>query len=415
MLASEVAQVKHDADLLSVVGRDVALKRVATTRGGEWAGPCPFCGGADRFRVQPERGLWWCRQCSPDEHWQDIFAYVMRRDGVDFPEAAARLNGGTLSPTFKAARPIGKPDRAQPADWHGVALEAVTACEAALWADTPGARGALDWLHKRGLTDDTLKAWRVGFNPKSQTIAGLWCESGVTLPYFAGDKLHAVNVRRPDSFLRVHPQADKYKMIAGSKRVLFGVAHVAGLPDVMITEGEFDALLIWQEARDLCDVLTMGGAKSMPAGTWLAYLVNGQRFIVATDNDGPGDEAAARWVELLGSKAQRVIVPDGKDVTAYWQAGGNVRDWVKQVCPTVDEWQNLLPDNDPARAMPDEVMPQADLVAVFDAWEQAADPADPKWRRLWAEACQAAGIGLCEDGVTLQPPAAWRAWARQPA
>jgi hypothetical protein len=305
----------------------------------------------------------------------------------------------------------------------------------------------LDWLHKRGLTDDTLKAWRVGYNPKSQTLAGLWCESGVTLPYCAGDKLHAVNVRRPDSFLRTHPQADKYKMIAGSKRVLFGCDHLAGLPDVLITEGEFDALLVWQEARDLRDVLTMGGAKSMPSGAWLAYLVNGQRFIVATDNDGPGNEAAARWLELLGTRAQRVAVPDGKDVTAYWQAGGNVGEWVKQVCPTadtftlaeitgelarrdeiddgasvgsVDDWLNLLPDDDPTCAMPDEVLPQVDtLAALFDAWAQADDQADPKWCGLWAAAEIAAGLPCYEtrqnDAGQWQQvdagPDGWQRWA----
>jgi DNA primase len=64
----------------------VRLKKIATTRDGEFAGPCPFCGGRDRFRVQPQEGLWFCRQCSPDGRWQDAIAFVMRRDGVLFAE-----------------------------------------------------------------------------------------------------------------------------------------------------------------------------------------------------------------------------------------------------------------------------------------------------------------------------------------
>lgn len=41
-------------DLLSLIQRDVRLKRVAGTHGGEYAGPCPFCGeGEDRLRVWP--------------------------------------------------------------------------------------------------------------------------------------------------------------------------------------------------------------------------------------------------------------------------------------------------------------------------------------------------------------------------
>ena len=65
----DTLDLKRSVDLLSLVGRDTRLKKQAGTRGGEYAGPCPFCGGRDRFRVQPEKGLWWCRNCSPDSHW----------------------------------------------------------------------------------------------------------------------------------------------------------------------------------------------------------------------------------------------------------------------------------------------------------------------------------------------------------
>ena len=45
----------------------VGLRRVATTSGGEWSGPCPGCGGTDRLRVWPDhpcgRGIAWCRRC----------------------------------------------------------------------------------------------------------------------------------------------------------------------------------------------------------------------------------------------------------------------------------------------------------------------------------------------------------------
>ncbi|MGI8423994.1 MAG: primase-helicase zinc-binding domain-containing protein, partial [Chloroflexota bacterium] len=93
----DVAALKQSVDLLALVGDATRLRKVASTRGGEYAGPCPFCGGKDRFRVQPERGQWWCRTCSPDERWQDAIAYVERRDGVDFREAYSRLAGGGVS------------------------------------------------------------------------------------------------------------------------------------------------------------------------------------------------------------------------------------------------------------------------------------------------------------------------------
>src|SRR5438094_9406605 len=102
--AIDTGAIKQRTDLLGLIGADTWLKKVASTRGGEFAGPCPFCGGRDRFRVQPERGLWWCRGCG-GERWEDAIAYVMRRDGVGFPEACARLDGRPAAPRRTAASP----------------------------------------------------------------------------------------------------------------------------------------------------------------------------------------------------------------------------------------------------------------------------------------------------------------------
>ncbi len=369
MLIGDIEQVKENADLLAIIGRDTSLKRIATTRGGEYAGPCPFCGGADRLKVQPDRGLWWCRQCSPNDHWQDVIAYVQRRDDVSFTEAMSRLNSGGLSSSFTPARPMHKPTQAIESAseaWQTAAVEVVKQCESALWANTPQARGALDWLHKRGLTNGTLRAWRVGFNLTSRKVSGLWVESGITIPYYAGGILYGINVRRPDAWLRQCSTAarkpDKYRMIYRSRRVLFGVDHLSGKTNVVVVEGELDALLVWQEAHSYVDVLTMGGARQMPQDTWLVYLINGQRFYIATDNDDAGTEAAARWLELVGKKGSRHLPPTGKDVTEYWKNGGNVSEWIASLLDTnsvpARSNETLAPSANRA-ALPDAVVSQS--------------------------------------------------------
>ena len=84
-------------DLLSLVSDDTDLQHL-TQR--EFAGPCPFCGGTDRFHLQSELGRWFCRQCTgepTDAGWQDAIDYVQRRNGLSFREAVAHLNGGTLA------------------------------------------------------------------------------------------------------------------------------------------------------------------------------------------------------------------------------------------------------------------------------------------------------------------------------
>ena len=53
--------------------------------------PCPFCGGTDRFRFTDfaGRGVWICGQCRPEA--ADGVALVRGLLGLDFPDAARRI------------------------------------------------------------------------------------------------------------------------------------------------------------------------------------------------------------------------------------------------------------------------------------------------------------------------------------
>lgn len=80
-------------DIKWLIERDVALRYIAQTNGGEFAGPCPFCGtGDDRFRVWPDhpdgRGRYWCRVCN---RMGDAIDYLCERDQLTFPEALEEL------------------------------------------------------------------------------------------------------------------------------------------------------------------------------------------------------------------------------------------------------------------------------------------------------------------------------------
>ena len=103
----ETSDLKRSVDLLVLASRDTHLKKVSGTRGGEFAGPCRKCGGRDRFRIQPEQGLWFCRNCTG--RWQDAIAYVQWRDGVTFAEACRILGAPEAGPTPTAPPKKPKP------------------------------------------------------------------------------------------------------------------------------------------------------------------------------------------------------------------------------------------------------------------------------------------------------------------
>src|SRR5438067_4287807 len=166
-------------DLLSLVGRDTTLRRVAGTRGGEYAGPCPLCGGEDRFRIQPEQGRWWCRGCR--DRWGDAIDYIRWRDGISFIDACRALGievtaRGTVrrNGLFRrenARIPATAPessrlagDAAEPsATWRVRGEQYVAQAEARLWSDA-GVQ-ARRWLAERGLTEESVRRWNLGYQP----------------------------------------------------------------------------------------------------------------------------------------------------------------------------------------------------------------------------------------------------------
>jgi hypothetical protein len=92
-LAKKIAYHSTQSNILDLV---LDLKHTGTSRRGpEYHGPCPFCGGTDRFTVWPEQGetgRYWCRQCN----WKgDAIQLLRDRDGLSFMEAKRSLGLST--------------------------------------------------------------------------------------------------------------------------------------------------------------------------------------------------------------------------------------------------------------------------------------------------------------------------------
>jgi DNA primase len=151
--------------LLDLFSHDMTLRRVASTRGGEYAGPCPWYGGRDRFWVWPhaERPRYWCRQCNRNG---DAIQYLRDLHGLTYHEACARLglpiDWHPAPPRPHAPKP---PPLAVPPNpvWQAQARAVIERCEQILW--TPAGAQALNYLRRRGLQDDTIQTARLGYHP----------------------------------------------------------------------------------------------------------------------------------------------------------------------------------------------------------------------------------------------------------
>lgn len=353
----DTRELLQHIDLLALIGRDTRLRKVASTNGGEYAGPCPFCGGRDRLRVQPHRYRWWCRQCGGN-HWSDAIAYVRKRDGKSFEEACRELSGDMV-PQFKNAV-MAKTNETRPPTcppskkWQSRARELLFECESNLWGDR-GAKARVWLFDLRGLNAETLHAWHIGYNPtdawEDPRLWGfdggrrIYLPRGVTIPCEVGGTLWGVKIRRPQG----NP---KYIQPRGSVQVLFGADTLGKHDYAVLTEGEFDALLVWQALQrsnypewHQIGVATPGSAtNSIDINTWADYLLPVSRFLVCYDADKEGMRGSEKW-NALTSRARRIVVPTlkpgDKDLTDFHCSGGNILDLIVFEMAR-DRWQGEL-------------------------------------------------------------------------
>ena len=102
MTDAELDQCRHDGALLrSIVADQVKLKR----EGREWKGLCPFHDETTPSFTVYEDGHFHCFGCGAHG---TSFDYVMKRDGVEFPEAAKRV-AAEIGATPSRAKPERRP------------------------------------------------------------------------------------------------------------------------------------------------------------------------------------------------------------------------------------------------------------------------------------------------------------------
>jgi DNA primase len=310
------------------------VKRVASSGGGEYAGPCPFCGGTDRFRVQPDKNIWLCRHCT-NGVWRDVVDFIARRDNVTIGAAAQTIAGGFpgfSKQTEKPKKPEYHAYKSPPGEWQATAREIVADCEKRLFT-AEGAR-ALEYLHKRGLADSTIKAFRLGFST-GYNHGGLYVPHGITIPAFANGVLWYVKIRT-----NTNP---KYKLIAGSKpAAIFNADELAKDRICLIVEGEFNAMIGHQTVNDILPVASMGSAGNRPElATWGPYFINKSLILALYDDDHAGHDGAMALYQQLGERVKLTALPANVgDLNDFYIGGGNVWEWLK---PQLQFWEPEIP------------------------------------------------------------------------
>jgi len=335
------ADINQQFDLLTLVSGN--LRKV----GRYHVGPCPFCGGHDRFTIKhkDEGDRWHCRHCG-DGKYHTVIDFIMRRDRCDFKAALETLGGDTERQRIGIqAPPIKRPDNPPCEAWQIRAWAFIEWAESVLWS----ARGkdVLAWLRSRGLSDETIRDRRLGCIPKYHTekpeawgtpnddMRPISFYEGLLIPGIIAGKVWYLKMRPS------HPRGEmpKYINIRGGKSALYGAdCIVNGLPAIFC-EGELDAILLRQEVKELASIITLGSATNeLNVATWGIYLVqkNIPFFMIAYDMDSAGNGGANKLTWLHDAKKLHIpILRKGdKDLTDFHKSGGNLYSLIESVlCP----------------------------------------------------------------------------------
>ncbi len=392
-------------DLMTLIEQYTSLKQITRTHGGgEFAGSCPFCGGVDRFRVwpAPDEGEphYWCRGCNQGG---GLVAFLHEKEGLSWSEAYEVAEKGSdvaevrenreRKPGQVKATPAGV-EGAPCMEWQVSARVLCRQAEMLLWSEA-GAK-ALGYLRKRrGLSDETIRRAHLGFLPKDlyesygdwglPTPRGrrkLFIAGGITIPYLWGEQLWKVQVRRP-----FEEKDKRYLMIEGSSNALYLTAEARPGAPMPLVEGEFDALVLAQEAAALeLVVAATGGTDGGHNSRSMLLLALSEVVPVCFDPDEGGNTRARWWLERLEQAAR--WSPGYGDVSDIHRQGYDVAEWIARGIAHAREAQaGRLATRPPEFASEPEPAPRPTRRAIAGACDFCTRPA--RYRdlhdRLWCE------------------------------
>ena len=201
-------EIKSRVDLVELISRSVALKRV----GAYYRGLCPFHSEkTPSFYVRPQTQSWHCFGCGK---WGTAFDWLMEREHIDFGEALRTL--AAMAGVQLPERGSTEAEDDQARRLYTILERAQTFYVGVFWGGA-GQR-AREYMSRRGLNDETLRAFGIGYAPSGNGLLRYLEKDG-----FGEQELQAAGVigvtedeGRPYDFFR--------------ERVIFPIRDTQGRP-----------------------------------------------------------------------------------------------------------------------------------------------------------------------------------------
>ena len=343
-----IEQVRNASDIVDVIGSYVPLKRAGTN----FLGLCPFHKEkTPSFNVSPSKQIFHCFGCHKGG---DVFSFLREFENLTFVETVQRLAERARIPIEFEMTPGQREEGSLKEKLRSLHEQVAKRWEIAL-ANDGAAQIARDYLAKRGVSDEAVRRFRMGYAPDKWDDTLNWAKSkkhdsqllekgGLAI---SGDKGHYDRFRGRLIFpicdeqgrvigfsgrvLVADQKGGKYinspeTPIFSKSRVIYGLDKakrpILDAKSVIVCEGQLDTIA--------CHLAGIENAVA-PQGTALtadhARILKryAEEVVLCFDSDTAGQQAALRSLDdlLASGLAIRVaVIPQPHDPDSFIRENG---------------------------------------------------------------------------------------------
>ena len=337
-------EIKSRLDIVDVIREYIQLKPA----GMNFRAPCPFHKEkTPSFIVSPDKQIWHCFGCGKGG---DIFSFVMEMEGASFiealrdlaPKAGVTLKKGSYKESTQRNRLLD-------------ILELSTRFYNAVLRESPQAKKAREYLNKRGLGEDAIQDWQIGYSPDSwDSLIKVLSKKGYKEDELFLSGMTIKRDKRPgyyDRFrdrimfpisdvngnivafsARISPEKEAEEKMGkyinspqtstyDKSNILFGMdrakLEIKKQGYAILVEGQMDVLTA--HVNGFTNVVAASGTALTSQQTKLLKRYS-NNLILAFDMDTAGEQAAERGIREAMSAEMNIKVmelPDGKDPDDY--------------------------------------------------------------------------------------------------
>ena len=340
-------QVKDSIDIANVIGDFVRLRKQGSLR---FVGLCPFhTEKSPSFSVHTGLQIYKCFGCGQSG---DVFNFLMELQGLTFFEALKTLadQQGIPMPKRNAGADANSKMRDSLMDLHEFGQDFFVK-----QLTTNAGAQARSYLESRGLSEESVAQFGIGYAPAGNVLLGLMRKRGVDAVAMLGSGLIGKAEDRDEHYDRfrdrlifpIHdelgrviafggrtmqadrqpkylnsPETDIYKKNTVLYNLSRAKASMRKQEFVVLVEGYMDVIGVWR-AGITNAVATCGTALTQQQVRSMRRHVN--TIIVNFDSDQAGQNAVERSIEILlreGLNVQVLELPGGQDPDDFCSAHG---------------------------------------------------------------------------------------------